>query len=256
MYGPYCAQCGQKQQERLTLKVILRSAYESITNLERGFGHTVLTLLARPGKVAEDYLAGKRKAYFPPVRYLIIMIALSALVLIYSGYYDEQYEAMKQWQEQQLSVTGDQQKTEIYTEEQQQRQARIQEFTKNYLNLISLLSYPFLGLVSFWAFRKRKYNYAEHLVICAYWGAQSALYAMIVLLLLLLLPVPLLYSFSITLLISILYYSVGYRQLFKISFGRAVLKSLLTNIGGFLLFFFTFLILSVILTLVYLIIFK
>jgi len=124
------------------------------------------------------------------------------------------------------------------------------------LNIISLLSFPFIGLVSYWGFRRRGYNYAEHLVICAYWGAQTALYSMLVLLLLMLLPIPILYAFTITLIINILYYMVGYRQLFRISHGKALIKSFLTNIGGFLLFFTSFFVLTILVTFLYFVIFK
>ena len=60
--GPYCAQCGQKDhKERMSLKVILHSTLESLTNVERGFWYTMKLLSHRPGKVAREYLAGKRK---------------------------------------------------------------------------------------------------------------------------------------------------------------------------------------------------
>ncbi|MCG8328886.1 MAG: DUF3667 domain-containing protein [Chitinophagales bacterium] len=253
--GPYCAQCGQKdQKERLSLKIIFQSAIESLTNVERGFWYTMKQLSYRPGNVARDYLAGKRKLYYNPLRYLILIVAANAIIMVSTGYYDRQYEAMQYWQSSFLEGQSDTDQT-ASIDENIKKTARVREATKKYLNIIALLTLPFIGFVSYLGFRKRQYNYAEHLALNAFWNAQSALFSLFILLLSALSPYLLILSFGIILIINIIYYSIGYKQLFELSYGKALLKAVVTLIGGFFLFYVTILLLTSIGVVFYLLLF-
>lgn len=61
--GAYCATCGQETALRLpTLREFLREAAGRYVALDGRFWRTVLALLARPGFLTREYLAGRRRS--------------------------------------------------------------------------------------------------------------------------------------------------------------------------------------------------
>ncbi|MGQ0642819.1 MAG: DUF3667 domain-containing protein [Gemmatimonadaceae bacterium] len=75
--GPYCASCGQKQGPNApTLREFLHETTAELTDLEGRVPRTLLTLLREPGRLTQDFLAGRRSRWLPPLRlYLICSIA-------------------------------------------------------------------------------------------------------------------------------------------------------------------------------------
>ena len=72
----YCAHCGQDSHISLTLHHFIEEAVEGLTHFDSTFWRTFLPLLFKPGFITKEYLAGKRKAFAPPVRtYLVLSIA-------------------------------------------------------------------------------------------------------------------------------------------------------------------------------------
>lgn len=247
--GPYCSQCGQKAlTERITLGYIIRSFIEALTNVEQGFWHTMRALLTKPGIVAREYLEGKRKPYFHPVRYLLILITAVTVITLVSGVYDLQQSEILHLQNDALGLQPD--------EKTVANQQKVQEEIKKYLNLVALLTLPFISLVAFWLFRKRAYNYAEHLVMVAFWSAELAVIGLPVQLLFLFFPGAIMYAFPASILVSAGYYGVGYRQLFKIGYGQAFVKGLLANVLGFILMFIAIMVVTAIGVAIFVAIFK
>jgi hypothetical protein len=67
--GAYCATCGQETALRLpTLREFLREAAGRYVALDGRFWRTVFALLARPGFLTREYLAGRRRRYIRPAR--------------------------------------------------------------------------------------------------------------------------------------------------------------------------------------------
>ena len=132
----------------------------------------------------------------------------------------------------------------------------VQEKMKPYLNLISLLTVPFLGLISFRVFRKRGYNYAEHLAVNAFWTAQVSLIGLIPVAFFMIYPKAITILFPLSMLLSIIYYTFGFRQLFDISYGKAAWKSVLVQVLGFTLMYLVIALIAVVGVLVYIAISK
>jgi hypothetical protein len=80
--GNYCARCGQKAQAtRQPLRVFLSDAVESLFNIDNRWFRTIKDLFAKPGKVTQDYIEGKRARYLPPLRiYLSVSVIYFLLV--------------------------------------------------------------------------------------------------------------------------------------------------------------------------------
>lgn len=79
--GEYCAQCGQHaiDYRRSLLRVVLDAA-DSFLNLETKFLKTLGVLLTRPGRLTNDFNAGRRVRYVHPLRlYLLASIAFFLL---------------------------------------------------------------------------------------------------------------------------------------------------------------------------------
>jgi hypothetical protein len=74
--GPFCAQCGQQAES--TLKyfwVVILHLLDDIFSFDSRAARTILPLLARPGFLTNEYIAGRRVHYVPPLRlYLFISI--------------------------------------------------------------------------------------------------------------------------------------------------------------------------------------
>ncbi|MCB0561736.1 MAG: DUF3667 domain-containing protein, partial [Phaeodactylibacter sp.] len=231
-----------------TLGYIIRSFIEALTNVEKGFWYTMRALLTKPGIVAREYLEGKRKPYFHPVRYLLILITAVTVITLVSGVYDLQQSEILHLQNDALGLQPD--------EKTVANQQKVQEEIKKYLNLVALLTLPFISLVAFWLFRKRAYNYAEHLVMVAFWSAELAVIGLPVQLLFLFFPGAIMYAFPASILVSAGYYGVGYRQLFKIGYGQAFVKGLLANVLGFILMFIAIMVVTAIGVAIFVAIFK
>jgi len=77
--GNFCNNCGQKKFTRLTLKHLLNNISDSF-NLEKGFIITLKLLIFNSNKIINDYLSGKIKSYFNPVKLFIITLSFSGYI--------------------------------------------------------------------------------------------------------------------------------------------------------------------------------
>lgn len=75
--GNYCNRCGQSRRtSRYRLSNALKNILGGLTNIDNGFGRTLLDLLYRPGYMIRDFIGGKRRLYFRPFQTLFILAAL------------------------------------------------------------------------------------------------------------------------------------------------------------------------------------
>jgi len=127
--GPYCAQCGQREQlGRHTLRGMAAAFLGRVLDLDRGFLHTVHGLTVRPGTAVRDYLAGRTVPYTNPVAYLLIgLTAFAVSVSVLGG-----------------TTGGDADRA------------------------LNALSVPLIAAVSRLLLWRTRLNYAEHLVLWLY----------------------------------------------------------------------------------------
>lgn len=79
--GGFCSNCGQKTNlTPIKMKDIGREFISSIFNYEGPFPLTFTYLFYDPRKPIQGFLRGERKKYYPPVRYLLVCLAVSLLV--------------------------------------------------------------------------------------------------------------------------------------------------------------------------------
>ena len=78
----YCPRCGQKANEGRITWATVRQGIMLMWGLEsRSLAYSLLQLFLRPGYLIGDYISGKRKVSFPPVKMLFI-VALAVIVMM------------------------------------------------------------------------------------------------------------------------------------------------------------------------------
>ncbi len=163
-YG-YCPNCGQKTDVgRLNFKQLLRDLWVAFSNTDQGLLLLVRQLVYRPGKVARDYVSGKRKTYFNPFSYLAIMVAIALFFIL-------------QFEDTAISYS------EIETNE-----IELLRYAFRYFNVFMLLMWPIYGLLIWLFFIGRGFNYVENLALAAYLSGQTMLYYIIALIIFILFP--------------------------------------------------------------------
>jgi Protein of unknown function (DUF3667) len=136
--GYYCPNCAQKASTtRLKPGNILHEFWHNFTHTDKGIVGLIRLLFINPGKVIREYIEGKRKKYFNPYTFFLIVTAL----LIY--------------------VAG---KVFHYEDERYHYNNEFGQYISKHYNIIILLSLPFLAGLLRWIFLRKGYNYAEWVV--------------------------------------------------------------------------------------------
>ena len=221
--GHYCNNCGQKEAHRITMGHILHELVHAFTHADKGFFHLLLQLFVKPGIVAREYIVeGKRKRYFMPFQYILLIGAVAAFIAVNSHYIETTMKA----------IGGD----TIYSGKQARFMQTISHYQSKYYNFLILLQLPFYSLATYLVYRKYKMNYAEHLTLQTFITAQTTILAMLVMLLIFLLGKPGIYLASIMSFVSTVFQIYAFRQFFGEKSLVGILKALLANILGMIFF--------------------
>jgi hypothetical protein len=161
----FCAQCGQKAEtHRISLHEITHDAIHYFTHADKGIFHLLKGLLKRPGIVAREYIDGKRKTYFKPLNFFLIVVGI---VVFMTSTLHKEYPRPANRPSAAQNYRPDPAMIEQYRA-MGMRAAKSSKFTAKYSNMITMLATPlFAGF--FWLFyRRARYNYLEHLVANMY----------------------------------------------------------------------------------------
>ena len=211
----YCAICGQTAvMHRLTFGYLAHEVTHYLIHVDRNIFLLIRRLTTQPGFVVKEYIAGKRKRYFPPVTFFLFMAGLLVVVFSLTHVFRIAFESWNHEVDNNL----------------------FQQFLTSRLNwiyfLLTLL-YPLLYRLFY--FRK-PYNYVEHVVASFFWQGYLLLFFIVFLVPLIRLSDTLngMYTaFWIYIVVQCLYYAWGYYQLFEKKtiggFGLNLLISLLVN---------------------------
>ena len=64
----FCPECGQKNRDKLTFKVLMGELASAFISWDSKFFRTIGPLITKPGHVSKEYLGGKRKSFVAPFR--------------------------------------------------------------------------------------------------------------------------------------------------------------------------------------------
>lgn len=150
--GNYCPQCGQSAHEhRINAQSLLHDIPHSVFHVDKGFFHTLVALFTHPGKMLEEYLAGRRAPHFRPFAYVILMSTLATILMKGIRFLAERYYLSKHPGGHFPEVHG---------------------FFSHYISAFIFLTIPITALVCWIFLVHKKYNYWEHVVINTYLAAQ------------------------------------------------------------------------------------
>ncbi len=149
----YCSSCGQGTlTKRLTTDQAVYEFFHAFTHTDKGFFYLVPKLLSKPGIIAREYNEGKRKKYFSPFTFLLLIVAISTILV-------STYRVL----------------TPPHDLDQHPAVTAVTNFTNLHFNIMVFLSVPAIAFFTSRFFRKR-INFAESLVLASYASGERSIF--------------------------------------------------------------------------------
>jgi hypothetical protein len=233
----FCSHCGQKETQRLTMPHLWHDLVHAFTHADRGFFYLLIQLFKKPGVVAREYiLEGKRKRYFLPLQYLIIIGAIASFVVVNSHYIEEMMKNMSNFTN---AGRG-------YSERQEKFMTTIALWQSRYYNFLLLLQLPFYAMSAYIVYKAKRYNFAELLTLQTFITAQTTVIFILLIGIVSITKSSPSYIPGIMLAISFSYTAWTYIQFFKDRLLKGILKALASHLLGMLFFILFFMLLVII----------
>jgi hypothetical protein len=227
--GKFCSNCSQKANtHRFTIGHFGHDFLHALTHTDKGILFLMKELFVRPGKVALEYNAGKRKKYFNPITYLLIMLAVQIFAgqktKIYDVYMDQTEKFVNSVAKSDKKVRDAASKALQGAKEQQRK---VLENNK----IVTFVMLPILALLTWLFFRKSGHNYAENIVLNVMILAQQYLiFILMCVIPFLIVPSILMPMMYLYLLVGFAYSFYAYRQFFNEGWGWIIGKGLIIQI--------------------------
>lgn len=229
--GKFCPNCSQKANtHRFTLGHFIHEFLHAFTHTDKGILFLIKELLFRPGKVALEYNAGKRKKYFNPITFLLIMTALQVYSVSKTDIFTKYTETLQVVMQQ--MVGGVKGSAEVQAVDRQMKDAdqTVMMVVENN-KMFTLLFIPVLSLLTWLFFKRSGNNYAENLVLNVLVSGQTMVFFLIFSV------IPFLIKPSLVILWLLVYFLmnwvysfIAYRQFFKQGWGITIVKGLILQI--------------------------
>ena len=212
----YCSYCGQKAATHaLSFHEILHDSIHYFTHADTSIFRLVRELALRPGIVAKEYILGKRKKFFKPLNFFLIVAGI--VVFMTSAFYQPNDSRSRNIEAAAAQVRNPVQKERML--QMANRVRKVNVITGKYSNVINMVGTPFMTLF-FWLAYRRKFNYVESLVANMYFiGFVMLFYAVIF--------VPLQHTFA-----GIGTYLIGFFFLFEIVYRGMAFRQLSSAKGA------------------------
>ena len=156
--GAYCATCGQRRNQRLSLKRSLRDGVGQLSEFDFAFARTFRGLTARPGPMVTEYIDGRRAPFTHPFRYAFLLVTAHVLAI---HLFDIDIRAPGA------------------PLDSEQAQAAVRVIA----SLLAYLFFPSIMVVAWLQLglaRRDRFNYSETLAYCAYCHSHITLWSTLV----------------------------------------------------------------------------
>ncbi len=155
----FCAGCGQRTiVHRITLKHFGHEFFHAFTHTDKGIFHLLKSLATHPGSTARAYILGKRKSYFNPFTFFLILMGLFVLSNNLFGPAGKKPEPGARVLENMPSPQAKAKYVGMIS-----RVNKVKAVFQKNGNVVAMIAVPFISVFSWLFFRKRGFNYAEHL---------------------------------------------------------------------------------------------
>lgn len=233
----FCNFCGQSSAtHRFNFGHILHEFFHAFTHTDKTVLGLIAGMISRPGKLVGEYLDGKRKKYFNPFTFLLLVAAFSLVILNITGTFQSSGNSSVKAGNHRATAPADRAApADPSSLAMMERAQKVSKFMAKRQNLVMIIAVPFNALVFFLFYRRSGRNYAEHLVANVFFVAFVVLFSS-----LLFYPLlawfkrpPGMYVILLLMLIShCAYYAYGYGQLLKCTSWKNWLGVILASIAS------------------------
>ena len=180
----FCPHCGQKAStERFTIKSLLHEFIHGFYHVDHGILYTIKALTVYPAEMIKEYLHGKRKTYFNPFTFVLIIAGV--LTIFLPKLIQESLFAELGWSDHNLMNES------------------LQQSSFENLSIRIILGLPVLAFITNLFYRKKEFSFSENLITNTYLRGQSQIFLLVLLPLLVVHP-----SRIMMLLFSLVYYFI------------------------------------------------
>ena len=219
----FCSNCSQRVHvKRFTVRSIFAHIFSVIVNVDRGFTLTLRDIFLRPAEVVHGFVGGNVTKYYNPFRFIFWLSTASVVIGMWLGIYDMQQATMEG------SLTPGTEDVMAQT---------INEKVKEYMTFIILSMVPFLSAYSLLFYRKRSFNYAEHMIMTCYAFGATAAAGILMFPLYMAFPSVVLYSLGVGMLVTMALYGYILSAVFDHSIIKGIINGLLIYLLGYVTMF-------------------
>jgi Protein of unknown function (DUF3667) len=141
-YCPYCGQAANIQ--RLNFQQLTHDVVHAFTHSDKGVFLLFKELSYMPGRVARLYVEGKRKKYFNPFNFLVLMVAIALFFIL-------KFESLA-----------------VLNRNLNSDNPELLHFAFKYYNVFIFIMCPVNAFLMWLFFRKYNMNFIENLVLATY----------------------------------------------------------------------------------------
>lgn len=224
----FCPNCGQEAHvHRFTMPHFAHEVFHAVTHADKGILHLMKNLAIQPGKTAREYiLEGKRKKYFNPFTFLLLVLGFTVFINSYFQPYGKTSPATAQ-----INPASPKQEISPYRAAVAHRKDAVMSLLNKRGNVIAFIAIPIIALVFWLFFRKSGVRYAEHLVTVIFFSAFFQFVAALITLALVLTGRSTAFLSQLQLGFQLLYLPIAYYQFLnynkRVYYLRTLLASLL-----------------------------
>ena len=223
--GDFCPKCGQDAKTgRFTLRFIWENLITGIFGSYGGIWFTIKNMFTRPGRMMVELLDGKRRKYFSPFPMLLLVLTLFILVYSFTGSRDYVQKAETAVE---ASKDGDDQVKYVV---KKTISDALHFYNDNY-TLCYLLTLPLLAVAARACFgrqNRKRYNWAEYIILLVYASVYVILYRILMSLAYLVSPDVSHKMIRVLPLIIILALTACFGKVMGFGIGKTFLRSVLT----------------------------
>ena len=223
--GDFCPKCGQDAKTgRFTLRFIWENLITGIFGSYGGIWFTIKNMFTRPGRMMVEILDGKRRKYFSPFPMLLLVLTLFILVYSFTGSRDYVQKAETAVE---ASKDGDDQVKYVV---KKTISDALHFYNDNY-TLCYLLTLPLLAVAARACFgrqNRKRYNWAEYIILLVYASVYVILYRILMSLAYLVSPDVSHKMIRVLPLIIILALTACFGKVMGFGIGKTFLRSVLT----------------------------
>jgi hypothetical protein len=149
--GKFCNHCGQSSDiHDINFHFLWHDIQHGLLHFDKGIFYTIKQLFTRPGYTIREFIEGQRVKHFKPISLVLVLAGIYGLLM---HYFDIPSII-------QISANTEEQKVVDIK--------KITEWISSHYAFTTLLLLPITSLGTYWAFKKEKYNFVQHLVINAF----------------------------------------------------------------------------------------